>query len=276
MQEVERKYKRLTIIAVYLVIAFLLGWMIYSWMKPDPTCTDGKKNQNEAGIDCGGVCSPCEKTYQTQDLIVKEESFVPGGQGKYDAMIRVSNPNNQIAGSSFSYNLKLKDSNGNVLAEKSGESFILPVESKYIIETGLETSGIPAQIEASVNNPEWEEFFGYERPELNIYSKSYNLISSGIGYSEAKGLLRNESAFDFDSIKIKVVLRDENGQPVAFNKTEMNTINSGEQRDFRLLWPVNFPGEVQGVEMEAEADVFNSQNFIRKYTNSTSQKFQKN
>jgi hypothetical protein len=130
-------------------------------------------------------------------------------------------------------------------------------------------------VEISLITPKWEEFFGYEKPELNIYSKRYDLISSGVGYSEAKGLLRNESTFDFNSIKINVVLRDEDGNPVAFNKTEMNTINAGEERDFRLLWPINFPGSVQGVEMEAEANVFDSQNFIKKYIREAEQ-FQTN
>jgi hypothetical protein len=276
MEKLQRNHKRILIIGIYLVIFFLLGWMIYSWLRPAETCVDKKMNQNETGIDCGGVCGACEKVYETQDLIIKEKAFVPAGQGKYDAMLRISNPNNQIAGSNFSYNLKLIDVNGNILAERSGKNFILPVESKYIIETDFQVNGIPAQIEATLSNPVWEEFFGYERPELNIYSKSYDLISSGIGYSEAKGLLRNESSFDFNSVIIKVVLRDAGGQPIAFNKTEMNTINAGGQRDFRLLWPLNFPGDVQGVEMEAEADVFNTQNFIKKYTGSGAQQFQRN
>ena len=25
------------------------------------TCSDGKKNQNETGVDCGGVCPACRK-----------------------------------------------------------------------------------------------------------------------------------------------------------------------------------------------------------------------
>lgn len=275
--KLSRSIKRTVIIFIYLAIFFLSGWLVYLWLKPAPTCTDGKQNQNEQGIDCGGTCQKqCEKVFKAQDLIIKEKFFVSGGPGNYDVMMRVSNSNNQLGGSNFSYEFSLKDASGNVLAKRSGRSFVLPVESKYIIETGIETSTAPQSVDVSIIDLKWTEFFDYERPELNIYNKRYDLISSGIGYSEAKGLLRNESAFDFDSVKINVVLRDENGQPIAFNKTEMNTINSGEQRDFRMLWPVNFPGSVQGVEMEAEANVFNSQNFIKKYTNSGMQKFQGN
>ena len=276
MEKLQRNHKRLVIIAIYLVIFFLLGWLVYSWLKPVPNCFDLKQNQNEQGVDCGGICQKqCEKVYTAQDLIIKEKTFVSAGMETYDVMARISNPNNQLGGSSFSYEFTLKDASGNVLAKKSGNSFILPVESKYIIETGLVSKISPATVEISVSAPKWEEFFGYEKPELNIYNKRYELISSGVGYSEAKGLLRNESAFDFSTIKINVVLRDENGNPVAFNKTEMNTINAGEERDFRLLWPINFPGSVQGVEMEAEADVFKTETFTKKYIKQIEQ-FQKN
>lgn len=274
---ITRFTKQIIITLVFLAIFSSIGWFVYSRMKPAPDCFDGKQNQNEQGVDCGGLCQKqCEKVFETQDLVVQEKSFVPGGQGKFDVMMRLKNPNNQVGVSSFSYNFKLKGASGNVLAERSGTNFILPVELKYIIETNLETLETPQTVEVTLSDPKREEFFGYERPELNIYSREYNLISSGVGYSEAKGLLRNESAFDFSAVKINVVLRSSSGVPLAFNKTEMNTINSGEERDFRILWPVNFPGKVENSEMEAEADVFNSQNFILKYTGTKNQQFQKN
>jgi hypothetical protein len=275
MEKLQRNHKRLIIIGIYLVIFFLFGWGIYSIFKPAGTCLDGKQNQNETGIDCGGVCKACEKNYQAQNLIIKEKAFVSDSQGKYDVLARISNPNNQIGVSYFSYIFRLKDSQGNIIASRSGNNFILPVESKYIIETGLESNQEPKEMEFLISSPRWEEFFGYEKPELNISSQRYDLISSGVGYSEAKGLLRNNSNFDFDAIKINVVLRDESGKPIAFNRTEMRTVNAGEERDFRLLWPVHFPGSVQGVEMEAEANVFNSETFIKKYTRE-SQQFQEN
>lgn len=274
--KLERGQKRLIIIAIYLAIVFFSSWLVYSWTKLAPTCFDGKKNQNETEIDCGGICKACEKVYRTQDLIIKEKAFIPGSQGKYDVMARVSNPNNQVGGSSFSYEFVLKDGAGNALARKSGTSFILPVESKYIIETDLESEIVPREAEFSIGNVAWKEFFGYEKPELSISNQRYELISSGVGFSEAKGLLRNNSDFDFSLIKINIVLRGGSGEPVAFNKTEMRTISSGEERDFRLLWPVHFPGLVERVEMEASADVFNSENFIKKYTNSDIQQFQLN
>lgn len=265
IEEKQRNKKRTVIILIMIGAIIFLGFVFYLIFRSNPTCTDGKQNQGEKGIDCGGPCKACIVTPDLTSLEIKEKAFVYSSQGKYDAVAKVSNPNNGYGSSKFSYEFKLMDEGGNILATKIGEDFILPSETKYIIETSLESKTDPKQIEFKILNGAWDEFSGYEEPELNIYNKRYNLISNGVGYSEAFGLLRNESPFDFDAIKINIVLRDGLSKIVALNKTEMRTVNSREERDFRLVWPNSFQGDVQGVEVEASADVFDSQNFIKKY-----------
>ncbi|MCD6161691.1 MAG: hypothetical protein J7K40_04680 [candidate division Zixibacteria bacterium] len=260
-----RNVKRAVIIAIYLSLLFLIGWAVYSALKSNPTCFDGKQNQGEEKIDCGGPCQPCAEEINAQDLKIIEKAFVYGGPQRYDAMAKISNPNDQYGIPEFFYNFILKDSGGNILAEQKGKSFILPSETKYLIGTNLETKSKPAVLEIDISGCQWETFFAYKKPQLNIYNKRYNLISSPAGFSEAFGLLVNESEFDFNVIKVNVILRDSSGSPLSFNSTEMRTVTSREERDFRLIWPTGFPGEVQSVEMEAEADVYNSQNFIKRY-----------
>jgi len=257
--------KRAVIIAIYLSLLFLISWAVYSVLKPVPTCFDGKQNQGEEKADCGGPCRPCAEEINARDLKIAEKAFVRGGHQRYDVMAKISNPNDQFGSPEFSYKFILKDSQENILAEQEGKSFILPSETKYIIGTNLETESKPAVLEIDIFNRQWKTFFTYKKPQLNIYNKRYDLISSPAGFSEAFGLLVNESEFDFNVIKINVVLRDSSGNPLSFNSTEMRTITSHEERDFRLVWPIGFPGEVQDVEMEAEADVYNTQNFIKRY-----------
>jgi len=260
-----RNVKRAVIIAIYLSLLFLIGWAVYSALKSNPTCFDGKQNQGEEKIDCGGPCRPCAKEINAQNLEIAEKAFVYGGPQKYDVMAKISNSNDQYGSPEFSYEFILKGSQGNILAEREGKSFILPSETKYLIETNLETEQNPTVLEIVVSNCRWETFFTYKKPQLNIYNKRYNLISSPAGFSEAFGLLVNESEFDFNRVKVNVVLRDASGNPLSFNSTEMRTVTSREERDFRLVWPISFPGEVRKVEMEAEADVYDSQNFIKRY-----------
>jgi len=263
-----RRVKQTVIGGVYLILGVLFYTFFYfAFIKAPETCFDKKQNQNETGIDCGGVCAAmCKENIVGEDLRFTEKAFVPAGNGKYDVIGKVYNPNDVEGASSFTYTVTLKDGDENVLTTRSGKSYILPQENKYILELNLATAVPPATAAFTVDNVEWARFSGYqEKPAVNIYQKSYSEISSGAGFGEVKGLLMNESPYDFRSIIVKVILRDSVGSPLAFNSTEIRTVLSSEERDFRLVWPSAFPGVVEKVEMEVDADVYHSDNFIRQY-----------
>jgi len=266
-----RNSKRIIIISIYLAIFFLIVSFLYLTFASNPTCSDGKKNQSESEVDCGGPCHPCKKEIVADNLQVMKKDIVYGGRNnQFDALIKIENPNDKYGVAEFDYSIRLIDQNGNTLAQRSGHSFILPNESKYIIEQDLYVNSKPANIDFGIDNVKWQEFSDYvEQPQLNVYNKNYSIADDK---SEVFGLLKNESYFDFNSIEINIVLRDKNGKPLALGKNEMRTVNSQEQRDFKIIWPYKFLGEVSDIEIEAEADVFNSNNFIKKYL--PRQKFQ--
>jgi hypothetical protein len=87
---------------------------------------------------------------------------------------------------------------------------------------------------------------------------------------QLQGLVINESQYDFRSLLVKVVLRDV-VRPSAWLliRPEMLTMPSKSQRDFRLVWPAAFPGEVKNVEMFVDADIYHSENFIKQSSSVT-------
>ncbi|MDO8565558.1 MAG: hypothetical protein Q7S04_00010 [Candidatus Moranbacteria bacterium] len=259
--------KQFVIAFIYLFFVVLLGVLVYvTFIKAPETCFDSLENQNETGIDCGGVCAAvCKENIVGEDLQFTEVAFVPAGDGKYDVLAKVYNSNDVEGASSFTYTVTLKDGTGKGIATRSGKNYILPQESKYILELNLEATA-PAAVDFVVDSVAWARLSGYqEKPAVNVYQKSYSQISSGAGFSEAKGLLSNQSPYDFRSIIVRVILRDAAGSPLAFNATEIRTVRASEERDFRLVWPSAFPGTVEKVEMEVDADVYHSDNFIRQY-----------
>lgn len=260
--------KRFVIASAYsLIIVLLAVGVYYAFFKAPETCSDNRQNQDEQGTDCGGVCQAvCKEVVVGTDLQIAEVAFVEGGNGQYDVLGKVYNPNDEIGAASFTYIAELKDGSGNVLAMRSGKSYILPQENKYILELNLAAQSSPVTVSIRISEVEWAKFSGYqEKPAINIYQKRYGPISSGAGFGEAYGLLSNESSYDFRSIIVRVILRDGDGKPLAFNTTEMRTVRSREERDFRLVWPSAFPGTVEKVEMEVDADVYHSDNFMRQY-----------
>lgn len=259
--------KRIKIILIYLFLLALISFAIYSAVKPKETCSDKIKNQNEEDVDCGGICVACKKIV-AQDLVIQNKGFIDNGrQGQYDFWALVSNPNGSFGAKSFQYEIKLKDASGVVLVQKSGTEFILPGEKKYIVENNLNSTNLPASADFNISKTEWVEFNNYyEKPNLTVVNKNYSQISSGVGYAEAFGLLKNESPYDFNIIKIQVILKDSSGKITALNSTEMRTVKSGEERDFKTLWLNRFSGEVISVETQPEVNIFESEAFIRNFT----------
>lgn len=261
-----RLIRRILVVSGFLVFFGLIGWLIYTtFLKSDPTCFDGKQNQNETGIDCGGSCTKqCVVKVEAKDLVTKETAFMPVGDGSYDVLAQVYNPNDVAGASSFTYTVSLRDASGQILSKQSGTSFILPQETKYLFEFHLASASVPAQAVVEFSGIVWEHFDGYaEKPRISVVHQSYARVTSGSGYGAATGLVINESPYDFRSLTVKVVLRDALGKPVAINMTAMQTMKSKEQRDFRLVWPTAFPGEVAAYEMLVDADVYHTDNFIK-------------
>ncbi|MEP7162311.1 MAG: hypothetical protein ABI747_00920 [Candidatus Moraniibacteriota bacterium] len=267
MLSITRETKRLIVIVIYLLIALAIGLLVYFINRPAPTCYDNKQNQDEAGVDCGGVCTnACIVKLSGQDIQSKSVTVIPDGAGRYDVVAEIYNPNSDVGAASFTYTLHLRDASGRELARERGNSWILPRETKAIIAYNLPAGTTPDKGDIEISSLDWQPFTGYqEKPNLNIYQKRYNQISSGVGFGEALGTLSNESPFDFRTVTIKVVLRDAGGTPLAVNQTEMRTLSANEQRDFRLVWPTAFPGTVGQVDMEVDADVYRSENFIKRY-----------
>lgn len=265
--------KRAVIILAYLLFFGLVFWALYSLFKPKASCTDGIKNQNEQGVDCGGVCPGKCPIDQAKDLVVGGSGTVDSSvSGQYDFYAVVTNPNNAYGAKSFRYHAKFEDASGAIIAERDGTSFILPGEKKYVIENNIPMSESPSRIDFSITDPEWIEVDDfYEKPDLEIVNKSYDEITSGVGFAEAKGLLENKSPFDFALIKIEVIVRDAGGKVIALNSTEMRTVNSGENRDYRVFWPSRFSGEMASVENQVEVNIFNSDAFAKKYFRYTGQ-----
>ncbi|MCA9365199.1 MAG: hypothetical protein KC736_04875 [Candidatus Moranbacteria bacterium] len=266
MQKLSRPTKQIVVIISYIVLFSLIGLLIYQSTKPDPTCFDGRKNQDEIGVDCGGVCGVCPEVPNAKDLSVVETAIVPAGQGSYKALIVVQNPNEQYGARDFLYTVTVRDSAGNIIHTLKSNDFILPKTQKDIIIPRFDAETTPTQIEVEISGAVWEKFTNYtEAPEITITRQKYEVLANSTQYAKVYGLVNNKSPYDFNTITITIVLRGADGAPLALLKTEQRTMSAGQNRDFTIPVPYAFPGNVISVDTQAHVDVFNTQNFINKF-----------
>ncbi|MBU1102453.1 hypothetical protein KJ853_02240 [Patescibacteria group bacterium] len=268
-----RVRKQLMIVLIVIIILALIGAGVYlAFFRQAPTCFDGIQNHNEEGVDCGGPCTfSCERL-TIKDIQVSWVKFFPLNSGKYDLAAYLINPNPNFGLSKLNYTFRLFGSAGELIKEQFGESFILPNQKKYLIEGGVNISEKVAKAElflSSVPKEEWKKINeNYSLPALYVYNKQFGFLENPPGAFEVSGLIKNDSAFNFENIVVSVILLDGDRRIVGVNKTEARTILAGEDRYFLTFWPASIGEELLESlesEIQVETNLLSDDNFMRKY-----------
>lgn len=262
-----REAKRLTIIFVYAGILLLFIAVFYFMSKTDPTCSDGKRNQGEEGIDCGGPCRPCPEVITLNSLEIGSSEWVHDVDDKYDVIISIKNPNDVYGAAFFKFRAVAVLAGGEEIQQKIWDTnFILPGEEKYLFVHGFKLSSEPEEIKIEVDDASfsWKRFENYEEPNFVINNSRYEEKGSGdVDFGAAMGTVINRSPIDFETVDVRVNLRNETGKLLAVNSQRMNTVGAEEFRDYIMVFPHAFPGSVEKVEVFVETNPFDSNNYIR-------------
>lgn len=258
-----RAIKQLVIASVFFVILICVGFLIYYFiMKPEPSCFDNIKNQEEEEIDCGGPCLSCELV-NIEEIKILWVKIVSNKEGFYDLAAKIKNPNQNYGSGNLPYKFQIYDSKNNLIAEYAGTTFILPNQTKYLIKTKAESSDLIYRADIDFTGIEWEKPDNYYPPEFGIQQKEYRLLEDeSIGFSQAKAILVNKTNFDFEKIDVDVLLFDSLNNLIAVNSTEIRTLLTRQERDFVATWFDRIDGQMAYMEIEAETNIFDPDNYV--------------
>ncbi|HEC94209.1 MAG TPA: hypothetical protein ENI56_02455 [Candidatus Kaiserbacteria bacterium] len=114
---------------VIIILAFIVAIIAFSFHRTvlynAPSCTDGVQNQNETGVDCGGVC-PYLCTTQVEQPVVQFVRAIQNGGGRTDIIAYVENQNVSAGVSHAPYTIDMYGQEGTVIATHSGFVTLLP------------------------------------------------------------------------------------------------------------------------------------------------------
>jgi len=258
----KRFVKQIIIALILILILSGFGFLVYYFSRPGPTCTDGIQNQLEEGIDCGGPCTSCDVA-SLEEVKVIWVKVIPTQSNFYDLAAQIRNPNQNHGSEEIFYKFELYDDAGNIVVQRSGRTFILPNQTKYLTQTRVMASRLVSQVRLSFDETNWQRIEDYQSPQLFIQQKEYRLLGSEeAGFSQARAVLVNKSSFDFDKVDIDILLFDSGRNLLALNSTEMRTLLSNQERDFIATWFNLIEGQVSFVEMEPETNIFNPDNYL--------------
>ena len=122
------------VLGIALIIASI--GLIFIFNRPG-TCSDGKQNNGELGVDCGGSCARlC--SFEVSELVTHWARSFPVREDRYDAVAFLENPNFNAGVKKLAYTFKLYDAKNVLTGSREGNTYVNPGEKFVIYENGIE------------------------------------------------------------------------------------------------------------------------------------------
>ena len=262
--------KQLAIASVLLILFATVMVMLWRSGAPEPRCDDGILNQDEEDIDCGGICGACLAAPEAVRLQGSVSVVASLETGRVEAFFTVLNPNPQWGVTELPYTLFIESPDGEVLAERSGSTYVQQLQERLVVEQAIEAEGLAAEMRGRVELGEptfVEPPEGIRDVELTVLNPTFTRNPDNFHAAEIRGVLRNDSPFSYDAIDIVVVVYDSaTNQPVSARRTDMRTLKDNERREFVFAWrdPLPLAGSPR-FDVLAFTNIFISDNFISEY-----------
>ncbi len=125
-------------VGAFFVLALLFSIPIYRFVTIPPSCTDGKQNGDERGVDCGGACALLCKD-DVRKPIVHWSRVFPVSPGIYDAVAYVENQDTSARAEEAIYRFKVYDAENVLILEKIGKTRMEAGEAFAIFLGGIKT-----------------------------------------------------------------------------------------------------------------------------------------
>lgn len=259
--------------AVILFIAGVSSAAFFA-VRQKPLCTDKIQNGHEEGVDCGLLACGVECLPSAQPITVLRSRVFLVGAGESDVLFQVNNPNTLYTASPFSYDVILRAPDGGEIGRKHGQSFVLPGQTRYLVEAmsvpTVPASGLTAELE--VTDAGWKPVSAANIDVNFVLTRQSPVTDIGSSLSKLSGTIFNNSTFNFAKVDIAVVVFGADGDIIGANRTDVRTFNARTAREFVVTWPVNLFPVASRSDIEITTDIFDSGNFVKQY--GTQQKFQ--
>lgn len=226
-------------------LIFALGILFFA-LSPiifrEPSCTDGKQNGSELGVDCGGSCQKYCPAQIADPIILWSRSFPVSGS-VYNLIAYIENQNVGAAVYDVAYEFRVYDKEGKFIGRREGRTFIPPNQRFAIFEPHFDVG-------ASIPQKVTFEFMGQivwlkKDPitsKLPIRIDRINYSTSS-GSPRLSARVRNDSIFQSPAFDVFAILYDSTKNAIGASKTHLDGVARNGSMPVVFTWPKNFEEE---------------------------------
>ena len=221
---------------VIALVLFLIVFLASKFWPAAATCVDGKRNQDEQGVDCGGACGTIcheQATSLTTDWVKTFEVR----EGWYSAVAYIENKNQAII-EKAPYEFIFYDSLGGEIDRRSGIAFIPPRQKFPVFEGRFQFDVDPSKVEFKFteDNIHW---YPVQEKERFVSVEDQTLVGSETS-PRLWANLENSHYKDLEDIPVTTIIYTD-GQPIAASQTYVENLPAKEKVRFTYTWPNAFP-----------------------------------
>lgn len=218
------------------VFAVILFIFLYPIIFKKPTCTDGKKNGDEIGVDCGGSCSLMCKQSISSPLVRWSRAFHVVGNS-YNMVAYIENQNKNSGVMNAPYEFRLYDENNRLLGRRQGVTYIPPNKEFAIFEARFDAG--EAKVKSVTFEFSEDLVWVKKEPILNTLPIYVDNIEMGDDKTSPSlsARIKNESIYDIPLFEAIAILYDQDGNAINVSKTFKNGIPSGSNIPIFFTWP---------------------------------------
>jgi len=221
-----------------MIFAGILFFVFYFlFLKPTASCFDNIQNQDELGVDCGGICDLSCEQKNAQPLEVSYVRKVKDGDNKVILLAEIKNPNFEFGASSFEYSFDITDISGEKIKSISGQSFIYPGETKYLSEIIDFDKNYFSQ-DISLAQYIWKSKDEFKKPNIQVRENKTEINSKDSIYPlVVSGVIKNIDIISASKVIISAFIYDNMGTMIGISKTELENLNPTDEKNFTIVFP---------------------------------------
>lgn len=238
-----RTKRQLTILLIVLtpIIALIVLWWFLS--RPEPNCFDGIMNQNEGGIDCGGVCENICLDQVPEPFTEWSRSFRES-DSTYSAVASVRNGTDTFTAENTAYIFRLLDSEGVLVKEYKGRGYIPALDRFVVYVPSIEVGSR----EVSLTTFQFVEQPRFERAApVAVRFGSERVESFELG-TRVTSSIRLSSDETLEDIIVIAVLLDDAGTVFEASQTRIQELRPSVSEDIIFTWPEDLVNSIGSVE----------------------------
>jgi hypothetical protein len=228
-----------------ILAAAILIFPVLFLIREKPSCADGKRNQGESGVDCGGPCPKICEAALLKPIIDWSRSFETD-RGAYHALASVINPNTNFGARRLYYKFSLFDEKNVAVAERYGYGSLPPGRPAFFFESRIATGErkVARTTFEIVENPSWEQASNIF-PDVRVTDQK--LVAGD--KPKLSAVVRNQSRVPLVNLEVIAVLYGENDNAVSVSKTVIDFLGPDSSAEVYFTWRSSFPEKVVRTEI---------------------------